>query len=87
MSKTIPINKKQQTVTIDLDKMADVVCGANPDDQVYKISPLAPCDSTEFTKTYSYKRISAIVSPTGKDEIVVMEFVKCLKCGAMKVVK
>ena len=87
MSKVVPMNQKQQTVTINLDNMQDVVCGALPDDQVFKQSPLAPCDSTEFTQTYRFKRISAIVSQTGKEEIVAIASMKCLKCGAVKVLK
>lgn len=80
-----PNNQPQAKVNINLDTMPDEVCGAEIEDQ--PLVQYAKCDGIEFTKVFQFKRISALVSPTGKELIYPLEFIRCLKCGAAKVLK
>lgn len=87
MSKPVPFNKNQQQVTINLEKIPDLECWE------IKSAPGAAllqnnderCHAKEFVKTYSMKKISAIVSPNGREQVVMIEYVKCIVCGAIKV--
>ena len=77
---------KQQQVTVNLDTMETIKCGASWEDQNFKVvGDPQFCDSTEFTKVFIYKKLSALVSPTGREQIVEMQVLKCMKCGAVKV--
>ena len=39
------------------------------------------CQGTEFSPVFLIKRISALVSPTGKDVIIPIQVFKCDKCN------
>ena len=39
------------------------------------------CKGEEFTTVYYLKEVSAILSKTGKEELLPVEFFKCVKCG------
>lgn len=71
------------------------ICGAEPEQQAFKQirdpaklnagdSPYETCTSHEFTKIYMFKTLSALVSPTGMEQRVELQLLKCLKCGAIK---
>jgi len=78
-------NAPKANVSINLNTMPTETCGAELKDQPFKQGQT--CDGTEFTKVFTFKRLSALTSPTGREEIVQLETIKCLKCGAMKVIK
>ena len=39
------------------------------------------CGNITFTEKLTFKKISAILSPSGKEELVPMPIVACEKCG------
>jgi len=74
-------NQKSHNLNVDLDKLPDVICGAElPDDG-------GICECKIFFQTIQYKKISGIISPTGQDQVVMLSFIKCSQCGATKDLK
>ncbi|MGR9116949.1 MAG: hypothetical protein ACU85E_14390 [Gammaproteobacteria bacterium] len=74
------------------------VCGAEPEQQIFKQmrdpkklmtgdSAYETCTSREFIKTFMFKKLSALVSPTGVEQTVELQVLKCAVCGASKIVK
>jgi len=80
MNNVTPI--KKQPISVNLDAMPDEICGADVSDQPFQQGQ--KCDGKEFTKIFMFKRLSALVSPNGMEQVVQLEFLKCLKCGAVK---
>lgn len=78
-----PVPIQQQPVTINLNNIKSEICEAPQDRQTFDQGGI--CTSTKFTKSFEYKRLSKLVSPTGKEEIICVEYVNCLACGAVKV--
>jgi DNA-directed RNA polymerase subunit RPC12/RpoP len=54
-------------VRLDLSQTTDLEC--------------SNCGSKFFHMAYMFKKISALISPTGKDSIVPIETFACLECG------
>lgn len=54
-------------VKLDLSQTTDLTC--------------SNCGSRFFHMAYMFKKISALISPTGKDSIVPIETFACLECG------
>jgi ferredoxin-like protein FixX len=76
----------QQPIKIDISKLPDLECWEiKSADSPLFVSDTDRCHSKVFVKTYQYKKISAIVSPTGNEETIAIEYVKCLECGVVKV--
>ena len=88
MAQNLPM-AGQQPVKVNLATMPDITCGAIPANQAYGSSPIGgeDCQSTEFTKVFMFKKISALVSPNGREQVIQLEVLKCLKCGAVKVLR
>ena len=62
-----PLGKKQKTV--DLSKADTLQC--------------EKCDNYLFITSYVIKRISAIMSPNGKEGLVPVQVYSCGNCGAV----
>lgn len=86
-NKVTPMPQPQvnmQAIVKQLETAPFEVCGAEPEQQAYKQE--GTCTSREFTKIFMYKILSALVSPTGRDKTIEMQLIKCVACGAHKVV-
>jgi len=59
--------QRQHTINVDLSRCPDMEC--------------PQCKSTHFVSVLTIKKISGVLSPTGKDELVAVEIFKCVKCG------
>lgn len=70
MSSIIDPNIPQQTsVQVDVNKMTDVVC--------------ANCGGHFFNLIFLFKKLSALLSPTGKETIIPIEAYACNDCGTV----
>tara|TARA_R100000152_G_C6741049_1_gene164837 strand:+ start:613 stop:891 length:279 start_codon:yes stop_codon:yes gene_type:complete len=70
--KVIGMNQKQaqpqqQNININPDDLVDVVC--------------EKCDCQTFQHVFLFKKLSAVLSPTGKDTMVPLQTYKCTDCG------
>lgn len=54
-------------IQLDLSQTSDVTC--------------SNCNSHFFHMAYMFKKISALVSPTGKESLIPIETFACLECG------
>jgi len=54
-----------------------------PSAEIIRNSPVFKCDcgSVVFTEKLTFRKISAIISPTGKEEMAPIPMVICDKCG------
>jgi hypothetical protein len=57
-----------QRVNIDISKATDILCTS--------------CKEPYFLEVIRLKRLSAFISPTGREEIINMPALLCAKCGA-----
>jgi hypothetical protein len=57
----------QERIPIDLSLATDVVC--------------SECEGKVFQPVLLFKKISAIVSPTGEEVMIPIETCVCIKCG------
>jgi hypothetical protein len=69
-----------KALKINLEMVPSVQCGAAIDDG-------AKCVCVKFVKSFQIKRISALMSGTGKDEFVQLEYMHCASCGQVKVLR
>lgn len=70
MSKVLGMNGQPQNPTqlrINADDLKDLVC--------------EECGSKVFREATMFKRLSALVSPTGKEQIVPLPIFRCDDCG------
>ena len=58
----------QQRVNIDISKATDILC--------------PECSEPYFMDVMRLKRLSMFVSPTGREEIINIQTLLCVKCGA-----
>ena len=66
--KSVPMGPAaQQQVNINPDDLEDVVCDE--------------CGSQFFNEVFLFKKLSAVLSPTGKDTMVPLKTYKCQECG------
>lgn len=65
MNQQIP--QQQQNINLDLSSAADVECSA--------------CKGKFFQPVVFFKKISALLSPTGKEAIVPIDTFACSECG------
>lgn len=66
------MKQHQQQINIDLSQCQDVVCES--------------CKGYFFLSGFSIKRISALMSPTGKEMIVQVPYLICFNCGQILIV-
>lgn len=62
------MNVQQQRVNIDLSKTTDILC--------------EKCQCPHFMEVMRLKRLSMLISPTGKEEIIPIQTLLCVGCGA-----
>ena len=67
MSKLVGMDGKPQGLQIDPSTLKDIVC--------------EQCGSKYFRSVNAFKRVSALVSPTGKEQIVPVPTFRCDDCG------
>jgi hypothetical protein len=68
MAKEINMNQAQeQQVQINPNDLEDITCDK--------------CDSQCFEQTFLFKKLSAILSPTGQETIMPMQIYRCADCG------
>jgi len=70
MGKVIGMGGKDQPkskVKLDINDLVDIIC--------------ENCESKFFRQVNAFKRISALVSPTGKEQIVPVPVFRCDECG------
>lgn len=61
------MNGQQQRVNIDISQASDVVCDN--------------CQSPYFMEVMRVKRLSMLVSPTGREEMINIPVLVCANCG------
>jgi len=60
----------QQTINIDITKTDEIKC--------------AHCESITFRQVYFLRKLSAILSPTGKEETIPVQAFECSHCRKVK---
>ena len=60
---------RQEGLQVDISKAETIVC--------------ENCGNASFIQAYYLKRISAVMSPTGKEAIVPMQVFSCGNCGTI----
>ena len=63
------IQREQPGLQIDLSKAETIVC--------------ENCGNASFIQAFFLKKVSALVSPTGKEAIVPMQLFSCGNCGTI----
>ena len=58
---------QSQNININPDDLVDVVCDK--------------CGCQTFSQVFLFKKLSAVLSPTGKDTMVPLQTYKCTDCG------
>ena len=64
-----------QQVNLDPNTLDDIVCKAG------ELTPIGMCGNKHFKQVFAMKKVSALVSPSGKEEIITMPVFLCTKCG------
>tara|TARA_X000001382_G_C3149009_1_gene172305 strand:+ start:352 stop:606 length:255 start_codon:yes stop_codon:yes gene_type:complete len=68
MGKEIKMNQPQEAqMQINPNDLEDVVC--------------EKCESQCFEPTFLFKRLSAVLSPNGKDTMIPLQIYRCADCG------
>ena len=63
------LEREQPGLQIDISKTDTIVCGE--------------CGNASFIQAFFLKKVSALVSPTGKEAIVPIQVFSCGNCGAI----
>ena len=63
------LEREQPGLQIDISKTDTIVCDE--------------CGNASFIQAFFLKKVSALVSPTGKEAIVPMQVFSCGNCGAI----
>ena len=61
------MNDQNTQINVDLSAASNIECEA--------------CKNTEFVPTFMIKKVSALLSPTGKETLVPIQLFKCGKCN------
>ena len=64
-----PENSNAQNININPNDLEDVVCNK--------------CECQTFEQIFLFKKISAVLSPTGKQTLIPLQTYRCTKCGNM----
>lgn len=62
-----PQQEQQQQVTVDINQASDIAC--------------SNCGNKFFHEVTFFKKISALLSPTGQEGIIPIPTYACLECG------
>jgi hypothetical protein len=65
----MPQHTLQQQVNINPDDLTDISCHE--------------CDGKHFVQVYRMKKLSALISPDGQEQLVTMPMFICNDCGAV----
>ena len=60
-------NSQQPQMNIDFSQTTAEVC--------------EKCENATFTQAYQMRKLSALLSPAGKESIIPMQIFSCAKCG------
>jgi hypothetical protein len=60
-----PSNRQPMQLNVPLDQMSDIEC---------------ECGCKIFTSALKFKRVSALLSPTGQEQVLAMETIICTSC-------
>ena len=60
-------NPQQQQMQVDISQTTEEVCES--------------CGNDTFTQVYKMRRLSALLSPTGKPTMIPIQVFACHKCG------
>ena len=63
------LEREQPGLQIDISKTDTIVC--------------EECGNASFIQAFFLKKVSALVSPTGKEAIIPMQVFSCGNCGAI----
>jgi len=63
------LEREQPGLQIDISKTDTIVCDE--------------CGNASFIQAFFLKKVSALVSPTGKEAIIPMQVFSCGNCGAI----
>jgi len=70
MGKEIPMNPGQETqIKLNPSDLEDVLC--------------TKCKNQTFEPVFLFKKLSAVLAPSGRDTLVPMQTYKCTECGHM----
>jgi len=58
---------ENQKISINLNDALDIKCGE--------------CENNYFIQTFQIKKLSALVSPNGKETMIPIQLFQCSKCG------
>ena len=64
-----PENSNTQNININPNDLEDVVCNK--------------CECQTFEQIFLFKKISAVLSPTGKETLIPLQTYRCTKCVNM----
>ena len=67
MGKEIKMNGKQQNVNINPADCEDVLC--------------EKCENQTFQPAFMFKKISAVLSPTGAEALIPVQVYSCIECS------
>jgi hypothetical protein len=68
MGKEISLNPNQgQQININPNDLEDMLCGK--------------CEAQTFKPAFLFKKLSAIMSPTGKDTLIPIQIYQCTECN------
>ena len=62
-----PIGRPNPGLNIDIEQTTEVKCGS--------------CENTTFIQVYKMRKLSALLSPTGKETMIPIQMFSCAKCG------
>jgi uncharacterized Zn finger protein len=60
-------NNEQPQMKVDLSQTTSIVC--------------EKCESETFTQVFKMRKLSALLSPAGKESMIPMQVFACTKCG------
>jgi len=61
------MNKEQPGLNVDFSQTTEEICES--------------CENDTFTQVYKIRKLSALLSPTGKPTMIPMQVFTCAKCG------
>jgi len=61
------MNREQPGLQVDISKTTELVCES--------------CGNDTFVQVYKIRKLSALLSPTGKPTMIPMQVFTCVKCG------
>jgi hypothetical protein len=76
LSKSQNTNQRGQGLNINISEQPTYVCGIELEDNVL-------CEGDTFFPVVFFKTLSALISPSGAEEIVPVQTFRCSSCGSI----